>query len=103
MFARVARFEGGDPARADEVIGRVRQMLTSDPPPGLEAARRMMMLVDRENGVGLGVVLFDDEESLRRGHEALNAMTRPTAPEEGGGTRTSVELFEVAIDHDFGR
>ena len=61
----------------------------------------MMMLLDRASGTGLGIVLFDDEEALRRGDEALNAMTRPAGTDEGGGTRTKVELFEVALDHEF--
>ena len=102
MFARVARFEGGDPARADDVIAGVRRMVESGPPPGLEDARRLMMLIDRRNGTGLGIVLFGDEDALSRGDEALNAMARPTETEEVGGTRTSVEFFEVAIDHEFG-
>ncbi len=97
----MARFEGGDSARADEAVERVRGMMQSSP-PGLEDARRMMMLLDRSKGVGVGLVFFDDEDALRRGDAALNAMTRPVAPEEGGGTRTSVEMFEVAIDHEFG-
>ena len=101
MFARVARFEGGDPARADDVVAGVRRMVESEPPPGLEGARRMLMLLDRRNGTGIGIVLFDDEESLRRGDEALNAMARPMPETEGGGSRTSVELLEVAIDHEF--
>jgi len=103
LFARIARFEGGDPARADDAVAGVRRMLESDVPPGLDDARRMMMLLDRRSGTGLGVVFFDDEEALKRGDEALNAMTPPTGSESGGGTRTSVEMFEVAIDHEFGR
>jgi len=60
-------------------------------PPGLEGAR-MLMLVDRESGKGLGVTLFDSEEAMRRGDEALNAMN-PGATER----RTSVEFYEVPV------
>jgi hypothetical protein len=34
----------------------------------------MLMLVNRETGKGVGITLFDDEEAMRRGDEALNAM-----------------------------
>ena len=52
----------------------------------------MLMLVNRETGKGLGVTLFESEEAMRRGDEALNAMNP-------GGTerRTSVELYEVPV------
>ena len=60
-------------------------------PAGLEGAK-MLMLVNRETGKGLGVTLFESEEAMRRGDEALNAMNP-------GGTerRTSVEFFEVPV------
>ena len=52
----------------------------------------MLMLVNRETGKGLGVTLFESEDAMRRGDEALNAMNP-------GGTerRTSVEFFEVPV------
>jgi hypothetical protein len=91
MYARVASFEG-DPANVDEAIGMVRTQVESDnPPPGLEGAK-MLMLVDRKSGKGLGVTLFDSEGAMRRGDEALNAMN-PGA----GGRRTSVEFYEVPV------
>jgi hypothetical protein len=52
----------------------------------------MLMLVDRESGKGLGVTLFESEDAMRRGDEALNAMS-PGASE----ARTSVEFFEVPV------
>jgi hypothetical protein len=56
VFVRIARFEGGDPANVDEAISRVRSMMDEgSTPPGLEGARRSMMLVDRQSGSGLGV------------------------------------------------
>jgi hypothetical protein len=52
----------------------------------------MLMLVDRQTGKGIGVTLFESEEDMRRGDEALNNMSP-------GGTerRTSVEFFEVPV------
>ena len=90
MFARIATFES-DPARIDEAIELVRSEVAGDTPPGLEGAR-MLMLVNRETGKGLGVTLFESEEAMRRGDEALNAMS-PGSSER----RTSVEFFEVPV------
>ncbi len=96
MYARIARFEGGDLAEADEAVARVREQMQGDRPPGLEAAKRFLMLVDRENGRGLGVMFFESEEDMRRGDEALNALNP-----QGSARRTSVEMYEVAIDQQF--
>ena len=96
MYVRIARFEGGDLAEADEAVARVRQQMQGDRPPGLDAAKRFLMLVDRQNGRGLGVMFFDTEEDMRRGDEALNALNP-----QGSARRTSVEMYEVAIDEQF--
>ena len=91
MYARVAVFES-DPTDVDDAIERVRSDVESDDTPsGLEGAK-MLMLVNRETGKGLGITLFDTEEAMRRGDEALNAMSP-------GGTerRTSVEFYEVPV------
>ena len=99
MFVRIARFEGGDPADVDERISRVRSMMDEGPtPPGLEGARRSMMLVDRQTGAGLGVTFYDTEDAMRRGDQALNEMTPPAGVT---GRRTSVEMYEVAIDREW--
>ena len=90
MYARIATFES-DPARIDEAIEMVRSEVAGDTPPGLEGAK-MLMLVNRETGKGLGVTLFENEDAMRRGDQALNAMS-PGASER----RTSVEFFEVAV------
>jgi heme-degrading monooxygenase HmoA len=91
MYARLATFES-DPANLDEAIAMVRGEVESDQtPPGLEGAK-MLMLVNRETGKGIGVTLFESQEAMRRGDEALNAMN-PGAGEQ----RTSVEFFEVPV------
>jgi hypothetical protein len=91
MYARVATFES-DPANVDAAIDLVRAEVESgNTPAGLEGSK-MLMLVNRESGKGLGVTLFESEEAMRRGDEALNAMSP-------GGTerRTSVEFYEVPV------
>jgi hypothetical protein len=91
MYARVATFES-DPSRVDDAIEMVRTSVHSgDTPEGLEGAR-MLMLINRESGKGVGITLFDSEDAMRRGDEALNAMN-PGASER----RTSVEFFEVPV------
>lgn len=91
MYARVATFES-DPARVDDAIEMVRaEVASAETPPGLEGAK-MLMLVNRESGKGVGITLFDSEEAMRRGDEALNAMN-PGASER----RVAVEFFEVPV------
>ena len=91
MYARIATFDS-DPAEVDHAIEMVRASVESDDtPPGLEGAK-MLMLVNRETGRGLGVTLFETEDAMRRGDEALNAMS-PGAAER----RTSVEFYEVPV------
>jgi hypothetical protein len=90
MYARIATFES-DPSQVDNAIEMVRGEVDSDTPEGLEGAK-MMMLVNRETGKGLGITLFDSEEAMRRGDEALNAMS-PGA----GARRSSVEFYEVPV------
>jgi hypothetical protein len=91
VHARIATFES-DPANVDDAIRMVRgEVESGETPPGLEGAK-MLMLVNRETGKGLGVTLFESEEAMKRGDEALNAMNP-------GGTerRTSVEFYEVPV------
>ena len=59
--------------------------------PGCTGAK-MLMLVNRQTGKGLGVTLFESEEEMRRGDEALNAMNPGTSER-----RTSVEFSEVPV------
>jgi len=89
MYARVATFESDS---IDDAIELVRTEVESgDTPAGLEGAK-MLMLVDRETGKGLGVTLFESEEAMQRGDEALNSMS-PGATER----RTAVEFYEVPV------
>jgi hypothetical protein len=92
MHARVASFEG-DPGTLDQMIEGMRKDIESgDIPPGLEGAKEVMVFVDKESGRTVGITLFDDEEGLKRGHEALNKMSP-----DGPMRRTSVDLYEVPI------
>lgn len=90
MYARVATFQG-DSGNVDQAIEGVRSRVAAAPPAGLDGAR-MLMLVNRETGKGYGITLYDSEEAMSRGDQALNAM-----PGVGGGTRTSVEFYEIPV------
>jgi hypothetical protein len=69
----------------------VRDEVAGETPPGLEGAK-MLMLVDRQSGRGIGITLFEDEAAMRRGDEALNAMSPG-----GSERRVSVEFYEVPV------
>jgi len=91
MYARVATFQS-DPADIDQAIGMVRSEVESnETQPGLEGAK-MLMLVDRESGKQIGITLFESEDAMRRGDEALNSMTPG-----GGASRAGVEFYEVPV------
>jgi exopolysaccharide biosynthesis protein len=91
MYARVASFNLGE--GVDETIDQVRgEVESGNRPPGLEDAKGMMMLVDRASGKSLGITLFDSEDAMKKGDEALNAMSP-----SGGGSRSGVDFYEVAV------
>jgi hypothetical protein len=110
MHARVARFEGADPGKFDEQIAQMQQQseearrsgLPDDASPEMrtlaETVKRFVWLIDRSTGASLGIAFCETEEDLRRADEAMNQMS----PGEDGGRRTSVEMYEVAIDDSWG-
>jgi hypothetical protein len=63
-----------------------------------EIVKRAMLLVDRETNRGANLIFCETEDDLRRADAALNQMT----PASGRGTRTSVEMYEVAVDERLG-
>ena len=89
MYARVATFES-DASKVDDAIATVRSAVDGETPPGLEGAK-MLMLVDRESGGMIGVTLFESEEGMRRGDEAMNAG------QGHAGSRSAVEFYEVPL------
>jgi hypothetical protein len=94
MYARVARFEDVDQTAMDAVIEAIRQESSSGPPEGVPATE-FFLLADRNGGKMAALTLFETEEDLRKGDEALNAMNPPTT--EGMGRRTAVEMWEVPL------
>ena len=94
MHARVARFEGGEPDAIRENVREIASRAESGPPEGVPA-KGFLLLVDPENGRGLGISLYDTEEDMRKGHEVLDSMSPPSGDM---GQRASVEMYEVGVD-----
>jgi len=91
VFARIATFQS-DPGRLDDTIEMVRREVAGDTPDGLKGAK-MLMLINRESGRSMGITLFDSEEAMRRGDQALNQMD-PGSTEQ----RTDVQFYEVPVE-----
>jgi hypothetical protein len=95
MHARVATFEG-DPGGTDRVVEGLRSRIESgreSPPEGLEGVKEIWMLVDRDSGKRLGITVYETDEEMRRGDEALNAMS----PVDSDASRADVSFYEVAL------
>jgi hypothetical protein len=94
MYARVARFEGGEADAMRSSVSQIRSESESGPPEGVPA-KGFLLLSDPEEGRGLAIALFETEDDLRQGNETLNSMSPPAG---GMGRRTSVETYEVGVD-----
>ena len=94
MYARVAKWDGAEAdglrASADEMSSRV-----SEGPPEGVPAKGFLMLIDPDGGRSMAVSLFETEEDMRKGDETLNTMS---PDRDDVGSRSSVEMYEVAID-----
>jgi hypothetical protein len=89
MWARVARFDG-DPADIEDRIGRLRALESGGLPSELAQAK-LLLLVDRASGGMLEVTLFESEDAMRKGDEAMNAGPG------NAGSRASVHCYEVPL------
>jgi hypothetical protein len=95
MYVRIAQFEGS-PDDLDERIAEVRRRSQADEMGIRQHIKRSMMLVDRESGKGANWILCETEEDLRKVDEIMNSATPPS----GQMRRTSVQMYEVAVDSD---
>jgi hypothetical protein len=94
MYARVTRWEGGDADAIRRNAEEIRSRAGSGPPEGVPSVG-FTLLIDPENGRGIGIGLFETEDDLREGDRVLNAMNPPV---EGMGQRGAAEMYEVAVD-----
>jgi len=94
MHARVARWEGAQGDAMRRSAEQLNSRASSGPPEGVPATG-FLMLIDPDNGRGCAITLFETEEDMRKGDEVLDQMS---PPDDGFGQRTSVEMYEVAVD-----
>ena len=92
MYARVARFESASVEQQQRMAENIRN---ADGPPEGVPAKGFMFLTDAENGRTLAITLFETEDDMRQGDQALNAMSPADVDQR---QRTAVEFYEVAAD-----
>lgn len=95
MYARVAAFQNRDMGQIDGLITTIQDRIRAG--EELPGAKRFLMLIDREAGTSLGITFFENEEAIRAAEPTFERMG-DEIPEDVRGRRTSVEIYEVAID-----
>jgi hypothetical protein len=111
MYVRVARFEGAEAAALDKQIEGIRRDMAEgrermasgeaqgEAAEAMAVVKRVLVAVDREAGRTASLTFADTEEDMRKVDAWLNTMS----PDPGAGQRTSVEIYEVAIDEQVGQ
>jgi hypothetical protein len=87
-LARVVAFDGVSSDRMAEMKGQIE---SGEPPEGMPSSE-LLILHDPEAERSLAIVIFDNEDDYRKGHEILDAMPASDTP----GSRTSVTKYDVA-------
>jgi hypothetical protein len=87
-LARVVAFDGVSSDRMAEMKGQIE---SGEPPEGMPSSE-LLILHDPEAERSLAIVIFDNEDDYRKGHEILDAMPASDTP----GSRTSVTKYHVA-------
>jgi hypothetical protein len=78
-------------ARVGKHHGFPQRDVSPAPLVGLDGLAGWLMLIDRRSGDGLGVLLFESEDALRRGDEVVRGTDPGTA-----GPTSSVDFYDVA-------
>jgi hypothetical protein len=86
--ARVVSFDGVSSDRMAEMRSQIEG---GDPPEGMPSGE-LLILHDPDSEQSLAIVIFDNEDDYRKGHEILDAMPASDTP----GNRTSVAKYNVA-------
>jgi heme-degrading monooxygenase HmoA len=93
MFARLQTINQ-PAAKLDELSRLAQEQLASA--PELPGFRGFYYLIDRDNGKGLVISLWESEEDLRQ-LEANNASVREHVRAEARLESPTAEVFEVAV------
>ena len=96
MFARVASFEGGDHERMMKLNDERMSSGTMNAPEGI---KRVLLLNDAAGDRRLFITFFDSREAIDAAEARFESMG-DEIPEEVRGRRTSVTVYEVAIDQE---
>jgi hypothetical protein len=94
MYARVATWEGGEAGAIRRAAEEIESQSEAGPPEGVPSTG-LTILVDPDGGRTVIISLFATEEDLRQGSATLEAMSPPG---DGFGRRTSVDVYEVAVE-----
>jgi hypothetical protein len=95
-----AQMEGG---LTDEAIDQMAEQAQGrfereDVERLLKSITRTLVLTDSRKGSSAMVVFCDSEDDVR----GVDALFDAMSPGEGGGKRQSADIYEVAIDQQFG-
>jgi hypothetical protein len=93
MLARVTTWEGGTADGIRAGSEEMRSNIAQGPPPGVTSAG-FTMLADAEGGRVIMIGYFENDADLQASEAALKALNPP----EGLGTRSAIEVYEVAAD-----
>lgn len=88
-LARVVTFEGVNSARMAELKSEIEG---SGAPEGMPPSE-LLVLHDPDGERSLAIVLFDNEDDYRKGHEVLDALPASDTP----GRRSAVTKYDVAV------
>ena len=94
MHGRVTRIEG-----SPEQVDRGNEYVEGSVLPAarqMDGFRGILSLIDRENGRGLTVTLWESEEAMRASEERADRL-RDDAAQAMGGTIAGVERYEVTL------
>src|SRR4051794_40612465 len=94
MYARVARWAGGDADQIRSTTQEINSRTAPGPPEGM-TTKGSLLPADPEGGRVLSISLFETEADRQQGDQVLNAMSPPG---DGMGNRAPIEMYEVAVD-----
>jgi len=95
MYARVAFFEGHDPAQIDELVRRLDERSRRHAEM-LPQSKAFLTLVDRKAGNSIGITFFETLEAMEASEAALARFPR-TYPDSLKGRRVALEVYEVGV------
>jgi len=95
MYARIAFFEGHDPAQIDELIRRLDER-SRRPSEVLPESKAFLALVDREAGKSIGITFFETREAIEASEPALASFPEAYA-DSLKGQRVGLRVYEVGV------